>query len=590
MAISPVPAPLLRNLTRAARLSATAALALAVPLATAQVDVKVSGLEGDLARNVDQRLSIKLQAKAKDLDQGLVEAMHRGAEDDINGALQPYGYYNPVVTAELSGKAPQWTARYIVNPGPRTTLRNIDIRIDGEGAEVLSEVRDAMLRKLRSDAPLLHADYEAAKSGLASAAYALGYLDAQYVRAELRIYADQNRADVVLHYDTGPRYRFGAVEVQQDIVDPDMIARYITIRPGTTFDPQALLDSQFNLTDLGYFDSIDMMTQKADTPDGPAVAITIKTTPRKRTRYDFGVGYGTDTGARVTAGTAVRRLNRQGHTLTLETRLSEIDQSASGEYRIPLGSRPGESIGVAGELTEEDLDSGFSRKYGIELSLSRIPGDWKRRIYLAYAHEESVLGETRQTSDLLMPGLSLNRIETDDPIYTRRGWSIFTDVHGGVRDIISNTSFVRSQVLLRGALPLGERARLLGRYEFGSTWAESFEELPASQRFFAGGDQSVRGYKYETLGPTDSDGNVIGGKYLTTFSIEAEYRLWESWGVAAFFDAGGADNDPTPELYRGIGAGVRYRAPIGSIQLDLAHPMDDPGGGVRLHLGVRVGL
>ncbi|TJY60027.1 outer membrane protein assembly factor [Sinimarinibacterium sp. CAU 1509] len=567
------------------------AIAGGLPLspALAQVAVRIEGLDGELRSNVELRLSILSQAKAKDLDQGLVESMHRGAPDDIRDALQPYGYYNPTITSELKGEAPNWTATYQIDPGPRTTLRKIDLEISGDGADALSDVGLSMLDRLREGTPLLHSDYQRAKATLSSAAYALGYLDAQYIQAELRIYADDNRADIVLHFDTGPGYRFGAVTVDQDVVNDTVVTRYVPIRQGDRYDPQKLIDAQFYLGDLGYFESINVVAQK-DAAVEHEVPIVIETTPRKRTRYNVGAGYGTDTGARLTAGTEVRRLNREGHRLTLETRLSEVKNTANGEYRIPLGSRPGESIGLSGELANENLDSGFSRRYGVELSLSRIPGKWKRRYYVAYTHEESVLGDTAQTSDLLMPGLSLNRSESDNPIYTRLGWSAFTDVHGAKRDVVANTSFVRGLLILRGALPLGEKARLLGRYEFGAAYVEEFGELPASQRFFAGGDQSVRGYKYQSLGPRNADGEVVGGRYLTSFSIEVERRLWDQWGVATFFDAGGADDTVAPELYRGVGIGARYRAPIGSVQVDLAYPLDDPSPGIRIHLGVRVGL
>ncbi|MDD3763086.1 MAG: autotransporter assembly complex protein TamA [Nevskiales bacterium] len=564
-------------------------LVLAVRPADAAVGVHVDGVDGALRENVELRLTIRAHARDKDLDQGLVEAMHRDAPDEIREALQPYGYYNPTIETELSGKAPDWNARYHVEAGPQTTVRVVDLQLEGEGAMLLQPVRVAIIRTLQPGYPLSHSDYEDAKRKLASTAYAAGFLDARFTHAELRVYADENQADIVLHYDTGTRFYFGPVTIEQDILDPDFLQRYVPIRSGEVFDPQRLLDTQFALGDLGYFASLDILPQR-DPETDPDVPILIETEPRARTRYNVGLGYGTDTGARMTLGTEVRRLNRRGHTFNAETRLSEIKNSATGEYRIPLGERPGESIGLAGELATEKLDSGNSRKWGLELSLSRIPGRWKRRIYIGYTHEESELGDTLQTSDLLTPGLSLNRADLDNPIYTRRGWSAFMDVHGAARGVLANTSFVRTHLILKGVLPVGERARALARYEFGANIVEEFGELPASQRFFAGGDQSVRGYKYQSLGPRDASGDVIGGKFLTTASIELERQLHRNWGVAVFGDVGGADDDPSPKLYRGIGVGARYRAPVGSVQLDLAHPLDDPDGGIRIHLGVRVGL
>lgn len=565
------------------------AAGLLLQSARAGVDVKIEGLDGALRQNVELRLGIAVQRGRGDLDQALVEALHHDADADIRAALQPFGYYNPEIDGTLQGQTPDWSARYRIEAGPATRLDQVVLDLRGEGAGLLAPVRDAILRRLRSGEVLRHADYEAAKAQLAAAAYAAGFLDAKFARAELRVLADDNRAQIALEFDTGPRYRFGALTIEQDIVDTDFLARYVRIRPGEYFDPQRLLDTQFALSDLGYFQTLEVLPQR-DAAADQAVPVVIRTTPRPRTQYNFGAGYGTDTGARIGAGVQIRRLNRSGHTAEVETRLSEVKNTARGLYRIPLGDRIGESIGLAGELAAERFPAGISRKWGGELSLSRVPGKWKRKLYVAYTHEESELGQTLQTADLLTPGLSLNRAELDDPIYARKGWSFFVDTHGGVRNLLSSTSFLRTQTVLRGVLPLGQRSRVLGRFEYGANFLEAFAELPASQRFFAGGDQSVRGYKYQSLGPTDASGNLIGGKFLETASLEIETRLWDHWGAAVFYDVGGADDDPTPTLSQGVGIGARYRVPVGSLQVDLAHPLDGDSGGVRLHIGVRVGL
>ncbi|QHS10569.1 autotransporter assembly complex family protein [Sinimarinibacterium sp. NLF-5-8] len=563
--------------------------------ARAAVSVNIEGIKTAALRdNVMARLSINAERKSKDLDQALVESLHADAADEIRGALQPFGYYNPTIEATLDGGNGKWTATYQIKAGPRTTIAHSHLIIEGEGAEALAPLREPILRALQPDQPLIHSRYADAKRQLSSAAYARGYLDARFTQAEMKVLADDNRAEIELHFDTGPQYYFGDVRVEQTVLDDDVVARYLKVHPGEVFDPQALLNTQFTLGDLGYFDGLEVLPQKDQADDNRHVPVVIRTTPRKRTRYNLGVGYGTDTGARVGAGAEVRRLNRHGHTGKVETRLSEVKNTARTDYRIPLGDRVGENIGIATEWAQERFVDGQSRKWGTELSLSRTPGDWQRRLYLAFIHERSDLGSSHQSANLLTPGLALSTARLDDPIYTRRGWSLFTDVHGAVKGTLSDTTFVRVLGQLRGALPVGGRSRLLLRYEYGANWVEEFSVLPATQRFFAGGDQSVRGYKYQSLGPRNEEGAVIGGKFLNTMGIEFETRVWGDLGAALFVDAGGADDDPFPHLFKGAGAGLRYRAPVGSVQIDVAHPFDDPGGGagsgVRLHLGVRVGL
>jgi translocation and assembly module TamA len=579
-----------KNERRASALTrGAAALALAAVAAVAQasVDVDIEGLDGAERDNVEQRLSI-VAAHKEHLDRAHATVLHARAPQEIRDALQPFGYYAPIVDAVLEPDGDDWRARYEVDRGPPTLLDQVDFKLQGEGAA------DAELQRVLSDLPLhsgerlLHARYEEAKAALARTAYVRGYLDARFTRAQLRVRVGEQRADALVTLDTGMRYQFGPVRIEQQGLDPALVARYVAITPGTWFDPQKLLDARFALTDLDYFQTVDVQPQR-DQLQGRALPILISTTPRPPQHYEFGVGYGTDTGARLSTAAEFRRLNEEGHKLLLDLKLSEVKNVFTSEYRIPAGTRPGETWSFQAGAGDEKLPDGYSSKYSLGTSLSRVPGAWKRRYYLSYEHEDSRLGDTHQTTDLLIPGVALNRTELDDPVHARHGWYAYLDVHGASRFLIANTDFLQARTQLRAVVPLGA-VRLLGRFEYGASLVSRFSALPASQRFFAGGDESVRGYAYQSLGPRDALGNLVGGKYLTTFSLEGDYFPWEHWGGALFYDAGGADDDPWPRLFQGVGVGARYRAPVGFVQVDLAHPLDGDKSGVRLHLGVRVGL
>lgn len=565
--------------------------ALLLPAAAqANIEVEVSGVSGAMKANAEAYLSIRDAANQKDLDQATVDRLQRQAGPELREALRPFGYYNPFIDARLEGAAPKWKAQYIIHPGPRTVWKRVDIQISGEGAADFEKELARMHHRLQEGEGILHSDYDEAKAILSSAAYARGYLDAQYVEAELRVTPADNSAEAVLHFDTGSRYRFGEFSIEQTGERPledAFLRRYVKIHAGAEYDPQKLLDTQFALSDLGYFQSVEMLPQREQAQDHQ-VPILIRTTPRKSQRYDFGIGYGTDTGVRGSVASDFRHLNDTGHSLHVETQVSHIKNTAAGEYRIPRGDKPGEMFTLNGVLGQQDYSAGLSRFYGFGAGLARTPGKWQRRYYLKYLHEDSTLGEDVTTADMLMPGLTLNRAALDDAIYTRRGWSLFFDVHGAVKDAMSSVSFTQAHLIVKGAYPLWQRTRLLARYETGANLVDQFSRLPASQRFFAGGDQSVRGYDYQSIGPRDANGAVVGGNFLTTMSLELETRVYGNWGAASFYDAGGVENHVSPKLKQGIGVGLRYRAPIGSVQIDLAHPVED--NGVRLHIGVRVGL
>jgi translocation and assembly module TamA len=577
------------NLRACALLALVPLLALAGP-AAAGVKVAVRGVDGPERENIEARLSLLAYANEDGEDEAEVRRLHRRAEDDIRGALEAFGYYSPQVRGRLSGAGTNWSAVYEVEKGEPTRLGTVRVEVTGEGREFPALAGAVAGSALRTGTRVQHAVYEATKAALARAAYDNGFLDARFTAHELRVDPVQRRADVELVLDSGPRYFFGDVVVEQEGLDPEFVRRYVAIRPGEVFEPARLLEAQFALSDLGYFASVDVQPHRERAVER-RVPVTILTTPRPPRRYEVGPGYGTDTGARLSLGAEFRRLTDTGHRLRTDLRWSEFKSSVGAGYRIPLGTRAGENLGFHANYTDEVTGDGYSRRYDFATTLSRTPGDWQRQLYLKYIYEQQDQPDTGLTlSKLLLPGFALSRGEFDDAIYARLGWSMFADVHGGHDALLSDVSFAQGRLLLRGALPLGSRARLLLRTELGASLVADFQELPASQRFFAGGDQSVRGYSYQSLGPVNVDGDVIGGKYLSTYSIEAEVRVWGNWGAAVFADAGGADDDPSPPLSRGVGAGVRYRAPVGTLQFDLAHPLDGDERGVRPHIGIRVGL
>ena len=133
---------------------------------------------------------------------------------------------------------------------------------------------------------------------------------------------------------------------------------------------------------------------------------------------------------------------------------------------------------------------------------------------------------------------------------------------------------------------LPNEARIIFRGEVGTTWKDDFNALPPSVRFFAGGDTSVRGYEYESLGPTDTDGEVIGGSSLAVASVEYEHPIVPRWSVAAFVDSGDAFDDSSFETNTGVGVGFRWQSPLGPIRVDVAKPFDGDDRGARLHISL----
>ncbi|HUT40729.1 MAG TPA: outer membrane protein assembly factor [Gammaproteobacteria bacterium] len=575
-----------------------------LPLAIAQqtLELKISGVEGVLLDNVRANLGLSQYARTTP---GLplplplpgmtgpqklpaadeIRRLHRRAEKDIRAALQPYGYYEPVIESSLEQQGERWIASYRIVHGPPVLLQSVDIAISGAGAAdpALDKVRNST--RLRAGERLQHPYYDATREALISAAVKAGYLDARYLKSQLRVNPAAHRADAILHLDTGLRFYFGPVTVEQDILNPGFVSRYVRIEEGEPFDTGKLLDLQLALGDSGYFDQVDLDVRRSETQD-QRVPVIVHTLPAAHTRYTLGLGFGTDTGPRVTLGANYPRINRRGHGVKSELRLSAPAQNAAVHYMIPIRNLVSDRLVFGGELENAEVaNSGSTRGYKLGVSQNVSLGAFQRRLYINYQHETFDLGTENDTVNFLIPGVGISKIKSDNVLFPRRGYSFNADLRGSP-GLISATRFVRTEAGVRGVYPLGSKGRLIGRGQLGYTTVDDFDKLPASERFFAGGDQSVRGYDYQKLAPVDSSGEVIGGQYLAVGSIEMDYLFVGNFGAAVFVDAGNADDSFLPQPKVGAGIGFRWRSPVGMLRVDVAHPFDDPDNNFRLHISI----
>ena len=170
--------------------------------------------------------------------------------------------------------------------------------------------------------------------------------------------------------------------------------------------------------------------------------------------------------------------------------------------------------------------------------------------------------------------------------YPRRGHVLSLQGGGAAEALLSDTSFIRLYGRHTQYFQAGGNGRLVLRGEFGSVLAESRDGIPTDFLFRAGGDNSVRGYAYQSLGRTLT-GGVASVRYLATGSVEYNYFFDRDWGMALFVDAGNAADSPgalSPVF--GYGVGARYRSPVGPVNLDLAY--GEATSKFRLHFSLGV--
>lgn len=510
--------------------------------------------------------------------------VHSKAEEEIRQALQPYGYYQPTIETSLTQTGQQnWVAHYEIDRGPPIRIANVTVEILGDGRD------DPAFQELLANKPFKEEDilvqppYEEFKQALQLLATQRGYFDAQFLTQALRINLERQQASVVLRFDTGKRYRFGQINFPDTALAPDFLRRYLQFQSGEPYTSDALLTFQSDLINSDYFKRVTV-NAPVEEAENYHVPVDVNLTMNDSRQLSVGFGYGTDTGVRGRLGYEYRWLNRWGHRLKLEALGSQIRQAATAEYIFPGADPSTDFFNLRAGFAREDSDVKDTRSITVGSSWNQRFGLWQQILFLDYTIE-SFRTDERITSRLLVPGASWIRTELDDPLNIRKGSLLELTVRGASKSVLSDLSFLQALGRAKVITPVGKRGRLIARTDLGTTTASSFAELPTSFRFFAGGDNSVRGFELDKIGPRNSNGDIIGAKHLIVGSLEYEHRLYESWGAAVFIDSGDAFNE-TPDFKTGVGIGIRWFSPVGPVRIDLAHGLDDPGDTLRLHLSI----
>jgi translocation and assembly module TamA len=568
--------------SRARWLAALAVVALAPSAAVATVELQ--GIEGPPSTNVLAYLD--LDEEPCDAPSWRIEQEFRAAPERVRNALQAYGYYEPTLTPSLTFGDNCWHAVFAIAPGEPVRVRDLAVAVTGD-AERDPEFAAALEQsRLAVGSPLDHGAFEQLKRRWTDLARERGYAEATLTASRIDVYPAEHAADVTLEFASGPRYAFGATALSQDVLTDSLVSSYVTFSEGDPYDAGQLQQIYTDFVDSGYFRTIDVRPLEPDAATR-TIPIEILLTSAARRQITYGVGFSTDTGPRLRFGRNNRRFNERGHQFGVNAQLSPVISEFTASYRMPLGSSRREWLNFATGIERENTETAKSDR--IEIGARRVldrPGDWTRTQMLSLRVEDFAVADQIGRSRLLLPGIDWTRIRADNAIRPNQGSRLSLEVRGATDAVYSDTSFVQTIVRGRWIWSLPRGARFLARAEIGATAKSEFDLLPPSVRFFAGGDNSVRGYDFEALGPSDESGRVVGGSSLATGSIEFEQPLRERWSLAFFVDSGNAFEGSRIDAKTGAGIGGRWQSPLGPIRIDLAHPFDDETTSWRLHISL----
>jgi len=567
-----------------------AALAVALVLNLALVSLPAHGtVDFDGLSSATEKIvraTVPLVDEPCDARDARVRRLYRRADKEIRKALEVYGYYAPTIDRALETKAGCWHARFRIDQGPRVSLRTVSIGVSGAGDSDSVLTRVITKADLAAGEGLNQRAYDELKATLAGVAQRRGYFDGRFVVSRLDVYPGQLAADITVDYASGERYRFGPVTLDQSVVDEELALRYVEFKPGEPYDADRLNELYTDLLTGGYFQNVELRTTQRPAPDLD-VPLTIVLTPAPPRTWTTGVGYATDTGPKLRLGYLNQRLNSMGHQFEFSSSVSPVLGEATVSYRLPTGRPRDEWLSVDTGYKYENPEDSRSNEFRLGVKqVKRRRGNWRETRSVDYLLESFTVAGEPGNSSLVLPGISWANQPLLLSSRPRRGQRLTFTVSGTDEVLGSDTAFLQLATAGKVILPLWSTARLLMRAEAGWTIKQDFEDLPFSVRYFAGGDNSVRGYDYKSLGPTDAEGKVVGGSDLLVGSVEIDQRVLDNWSVAAFVDVGNAfDNFQNLSLKTGVGAGIRWYSPLGPIRFDVGVPLDkNAPDSFRIHI------
>ena len=550
--------------------------------------IHIHGLNRSLSKDIKSELPLEKGRFRWRNQEDIRVALHDVA-GFIELALQSRGYYSASIKKSAQSRSKhQWDFNYRISLNSPVLTTDILLNFsDTANADlnVAETLRDTLpTTPFQFD----HRYYESLKLKLLTIARNQGHLDARFDSSRVEIDRVSQTATIAMILQLGQQYRFGNIQIQQSILNDELVERLTTIKAGEIYSNKRILHQQGVYASTDYFEEI--LIEPEHTTE-QSVPLGIKLNTAKKNKYSVGAGYATDTGVRGSAGWQRRVLNSRGHKLNVDVSGSRIGGSLSIRYRIPIRNPAEDEIIFSSSTSAYDPSTSESSvtRTGVARSIKR--NQWREILSLDFEGESYSVASDEDFSRLLIPSGSWTLKSPWHQASVEQGYRLNFSLRAADESLVSDTSFVQAEMEGKKIVKGSKRSRILARAHFGLTQASSISDLPASYRFFAGGDQSVRGYDYQALGPLDEEGEVTGGKFLATGSIEADYQLSDNWRIATFIDSGNSFNQINDYVLKtGTGVGLRYRTVIGTFHADFAYAIEEDSDPWRFHLWIGTDL
>lgn len=546
---------------------------------------------GGLTSFLNDNLDISRRQSSTELSEDEVQRLVGIAPQQIRSLLATEGYFSSTVKHELDRESSPWVARFTVVLGPRTLVESVTITFKGDIVAAHPQRVERLKQRwlLQAGGIFQQKAWDDAKSDLLKALLIRDYPTAAINQSSARIEPDTATAVLTVEVDSGPGFTFGELQIEGlQRYQRSMIDELNPVKPGEPYSQEKLNELQARVQNTGYFKSV-FATVEMDASKPVAVPIRLDLTENERKRLSLGVGFSTDSGARGQIKWLDRNFLDRNWRLESNLRVDRDTRVIGSDiYLQPISNGWRPSVGAHYEYTNSAGEINNKLLSSARLT-SPDTNDEKVWALSFYADRQRIGEDFSNNREALIGSFIYTRRRVNNLILPSRGYVASIELGAGPAGVINKKSLARVVGRATYLSPYyDKRWQAVLRGQVGQVFGADRTTVPGDLLFRTGGDQTVRGYSYNTLGVAQN-GAIVGGTVTAVVSAELVYRITPEWGAALFTDAGNAtDSWSDFKLKQGSGVGARWRSPIGQVNLDLAygHETKEP----RLHFSIGYGF
>ncbi len=521
------------------------------------------------------------------LDQSEWLRLIQKTPQDVKDLLVTEGYFSPKVSITPSTNN---DAIFVITLNSRTTVSEANLSFKGDIASAPADQPPTVNQlqsvwQLPKGKPFTQQAWSEAKGSLLTTMLAERYPNAKIEQSLAKVDPKTNLAELSLTFDSGKSVRLGQLQINGLTHYPEsLITNLNPFQPGDLYRQSTLLQFQNALQDTGKFNRVSVSASTQQLSDEGLAKVIVEVEEREQKSVSIGVGASTNTGARVVLNYTDRNLFDRGLLWNASLRLEQRLQAATSNINF-MTDADGYRDSINNSLVRTDVEgqitsainNGVKRTWG-DRNFEQFVGANLLYEFLTIDNESTEFNKAATFAY----GLNLRKLDNDQ--IPTKGVIFSSQFQVAPIERLSDGRFLQSQAKLQGFYPLSDSTQFLGRLEVGIVSGSM--SVPATYLFRAGGDQSVRGYGFQSLGVKDGDA-TLGGRVLLVGSTEVVQWLTNAWGAAAFIDFGNAANswrDYEPAY--GYGLGVRWKSPVGPVGADIAYGEATKDYRLHFNLGV----